>query len=134
MPVGIIYISAVSYCGWSTYPPKHTPLRNKGLMAGLMKGNQWFINPYFIRNPSYFMGFLREGLRQLPDVHSFGPTSNFNDSPGDRGGNCKYEQCQFYVAGHPTRKKSEFRRRRVVIFADFWWKAIFFPNVELNPQ
>ena len=78
------------------------------------------------------MGFLREGLRQLPDVN---PSVQLpTTSPGDRGGNCKYEQCQFYVAGHPTRKKSEFRRRRVVIFADFWWKAIFFPNVELNPQ
>ena len=29
--------------GWSTYPPpKRTILRNTGLIAGLIKGNQWF--------------------------------------------------------------------------------------------
>ena len=26
-------------------PPKATPPRNKGLIAGLIKGNQWLINP-----------------------------------------------------------------------------------------
>ncbi len=26
-------------------PPKRTPPRNKGLIAGLITGNQWFISP-----------------------------------------------------------------------------------------
>ena len=30
-------------------PPKATPPSNKGLIAGLIKGNQWLINPYMIR-------------------------------------------------------------------------------------
>lgn len=29
--------------GWSTYPPKLvSPLKNKGSIVGLMKGNLWF--------------------------------------------------------------------------------------------
>ncbi len=30
--------------GWSTYPPKRTPLRKQGLIAGVINGNQWLIN------------------------------------------------------------------------------------------
>ena len=33
--------------GWSTNPPTIPPLRNMGLIAGLLKGNQWLIKPYF---------------------------------------------------------------------------------------
>ena len=38
-------------------PPKGTPLRNKDLIAGLMKRETiGFISPVFIRDPGYFPG------------------------------------------------------------------------------
>ena len=37
--------SVALFHGWSTYPPgPRTPPRNKGLIAGLIKGNQWLIS------------------------------------------------------------------------------------------
>ena len=35
----------VTYHGNLRYPPKATPPRNKALIAGLIKGNQWLIVP-----------------------------------------------------------------------------------------
>ena len=35
-------------------PPKATPPRNKGLIAGLLKGNQWLISPD--HKAGYFWG------------------------------------------------------------------------------
>ena len=45
--------------GQSTYPPQvpyTPPPRNKGLIAGLIKGNQWFISP---DHKALFLGGLR---------------------------------------------------------------------------
>ena len=46
--------------GWSTYPPKCTTLRNKGFIAGLVKGKQWLIRPDHKAGYSW-EGYVRRG-------------------------------------------------------------------------
>ena len=44
MYAGIIF-SPTNFMAGQPTPPKATPPRNKGLIAGLIKGNQWLISP-----------------------------------------------------------------------------------------
>ena len=47
--------------GYLTNPPgPRTPARNKGLIAGLIKGNQWLINP---DHKALFLGGVCQGGR-----------------------------------------------------------------------
>jgi len=49
-----------------------TPLTNKGLLFGIIKGNQWLIRPYFLGGIS-----LREGVG--------GQVTNFGSNPEKKG-------------------------------------------------
>ena len=39
-------------------PPQTYPVRNKGLIFGLIEGHEWLVRPYFLG--ASFMGVLRE--------------------------------------------------------------------------
>ena len=50
--------SALTLNSMIVQPPQRTPLRNKGFIAGLLKGNSWFYKPWS-QGRLFLMGYIR---------------------------------------------------------------------------